>query len=65
LLRKEKQVPQFFPLFAKKARESLNQNFEKICGYKDTSCQIKDNHFQSSEKAYLVLIMRCFRNLLL
>ena len=34
LLRKEKQVPQFFPLFVKKARESLDAKLEKFVGTK-------------------------------
>ena len=30
----KKQVPQFFPLFAKKARESLDAKLEKFVGTK-------------------------------
>jgi hypothetical protein len=50
LLRKEKQVPQFFPLFAKKARESLDSKLEKFVGTKTHLAMQKFTIFRALKK---------------
>lgn len=59
-MKNKKQVPQFFPLFEKKARSSLDIKLEKFVYTKTHLAQKKPLIFRSSEKRLIVLIISSF-----
>ena len=58
----KKQVPQFFPLFAKKARSSLDIKLGKFVYTKTHLAQKKPLIFRSSENRFILLIISKFES---
>lgn len=64
-IKNKKQVPQFFPLFAKKARTSLDINLEKFV-YTKTHLAIRTHEFfRETKKQYKYLIINILKDIIM